>query len=402
VILGALLGTGAIQAANLATAMIAARALLPEGRGDLALVVLWPMLSAQIASLSLNEALLVLTASRSGDPKRLFATGLWFTLALAAVGAAVAGLWLAPAALALRPDEVQAAGRLCLLLVPASMVSTFFLDTVRGRLDHRGWIVLRGVQAVTYLLGAALAWWSGAGLPGFALAFVLSHAFALAVSGARLATTGGLPLSGAGREAARPLVALGLRLHAGFVVQVLGGRIDQIAIAVLLDSAALGLYAAAMTIVLGVLQLAQSVSQAAFPRVLATADLAARAAALRRVLVQVLAGVTLAAATFALLADLVVRLLFGEAFAPAAEIVRLLLLGMVPHASREVFMAALKSGDRPLAIGRAELLSLAFFASALALAVPRLGAAGAAAAYAATQWFVAAVMAWQSRDLLRA
>ena len=75
-IFGALLGTAATQAAKLATAMIVARALLPEGRGDLQLVVLWPMLAAQIASLSLNEALLVLTASGSGDRRRLFAAGL--------------------------------------------------------------------------------------------------------------------------------------------------------------------------------------------------------------------------------------------------------------------------------------------------------------------------------------
>ena len=61
----ALLGTAATQAANLATAMIAARALLPEGRGDLALIVLWPMLAAQVASLSLSEALLVLTAGNA-------------------------------------------------------------------------------------------------------------------------------------------------------------------------------------------------------------------------------------------------------------------------------------------------------------------------------------------------
>jgi len=397
----ALLGTAATQAANLATAMIAARALLPEGRGDLALIVLWPMLAAQVASLSLSEALLVLTASGRGDSRRLFATGLWLTLALAAVAAAVAGVWLAPATLALRPEEVQAAGRLCLWLVPATLLSTLILDSLRGRLDHTGWAVLRSVQALAYLAGAVLAWRLGSGLMGFALAFVASHAVALLASGVRLASKGGIALV-PDRETARPLVGLGLRLHAGFVVQVLGGRVDQIAIALLLDPAQLGLYAAAMTLILGLLQLTASVSQAAFPKVLALPARPERALAIRRTMMLVLAGIALAAVLLFALAGLVVRLLFGPDFAPAADLVRLLLLGIVPHASREVFMVALKADGRPLAVGQAEVLSLGFFVLALALLVPRHGAAGAAAAYAATQWLVALVMAWQSRGLFRA
>jgi O-antigen/teichoic acid export membrane protein len=400
VILGALFGTAATQAANLATAMIVARALLPEGRGDLQLVVLWPMLAAQIASLSLNEALLVTTASRTGEPRRLFATALWLTLALAVPAAGIAGLWLAPETLALRPEEVKEAGRLCLWLVPASMLSILFLDTMRGRLDNHGWAVLRTVQAIAYLVGTLLAWHLGAGIIGFALAFILSHALAMLASGIRVARLGGFSLDAPDGEAAQPLVSLGLRLHVGFVVQVLGGRVDQIAIALLLDSSALGLYAAAMTLILGLLQLAQSVSQASFARVVAAADRAAKAVAIRRTLGLVLGGVALAAFVLFVLAEIVIRLLFGAAFAPAADLVRLLLLGIVPHASREVFMLALKADGRPLAIGHAESLSLGFFAALLALAVPEHGAAGAAAAYAATQWLVALVMAWQSRSLL--
>ena len=400
-IFGALAGTAATQAANLATAMIAARALLPEGRGDLALAVLWPMLTAQMASLSLNEAMLVLAASGKGDPRRLFAAGFWITAALALIAAGIAGIWLAPAALSMRPDDVQEAGRLCLWLVPSTLFSTFFLDALRGRLDHIGWTALRTVQALTYLAGALLAWRLGAGIVGFAAAFVASHLIAAAAAGARLVRTSGLALAGPDRESAARLAGLGLRLHAGFVVQVLGGRVDQIAIALLLDPTSLGLYAAAMTLILGLLQLSQSVSQASFARVLALQDPAGRAEAIRRLLVLVLGGIALAAALLLPLADIVVRLLYGADFAPAAPLVRLLLIGIVPHASREVFMVALKSDGRPLAVGQAEAMSLIFFAATLAVLVPRFGAAGAAGAYAATQWLVALAMAWQSRALFR-
>jgi O-antigen/teichoic acid export membrane protein len=328
-ILGALLGTAATQAANLGTAMIVARALLPEGRGDLQLVVLWPMLAAQIASLSLNEALLVLTASRQGDARRLFATAI-------------------------------------------------------------------------YLAGALAAWLAGAGLAGFALAFLVSHLLAMAAAGGRLTLRGWFAAGRPDRPTASRLAGLGARLHLGFVVQVLGGRVDQIAIAMLLEPTDLGLYAAAMTLVLGLLQLAASVSQAMFPRVLALAEQGARAKAVRLALALVLAGILAAALALYGLADLVVHLLFGPAFTSAADLVRLLLIGIVPHASRDVLMVALKAEGRPLAIGQAEIVSLVFFGTALALLVPRFGAAGAAMAYAATQWLVALALAWQSRALLTA
>lgn len=102
-----------------------------------------------------------------------------------------------------------------------------------------------------------------------------------------------------------------------------------------------------MTLILGLLQLTASVSQAAFPKVLALPARPERAEAIRRTMLRVLAGIALAAVFLFALADLVIRLLFGPDFAPAADLVRLLLLGIVPHASREVFMVALKSDGRP-------------------------------------------------------
>jgi O-antigen/teichoic acid export membrane protein len=360
------------------------------------------MLAAQILSLSLNEALLVLTASRRGDAARLFATALWLTLGLSALAAGIAALWIVPWALAARPDLVQATGRLCLWLIPTALLSTVFLDALRGRHDEAGWVMLRVVQSVAYSFGAVAAWSLGAGLYGFALAFVASHALAMIAAGGRLAGRGWFAAGVADTGAAGDLAGLGARLQLGFVVQVLGGRVDQVVIAVLLDSAALGLYAAAMTLILGLLQLAASVSQASFPRVLALIDRAARVQAVRRTLALVLGGILAAAVALAVLADLVVRLLFGPDFLPAADLVRLLLVGIVPHASRDVLAMALKSEGRPLAAGQAETLSLIFFVLALALLVPRHGAAGAAAAYAATQWVVALAMAWHARGLLMA
>ena len=48
------LSTGFIQLANLATGILAARLLHPEGRGELALLVLWAVLVANLGSMGLR------------------------------------------------------------------------------------------------------------------------------------------------------------------------------------------------------------------------------------------------------------------------------------------------------------------------------------------------------------
>ena len=50
--------TAYIQVLNIATGLIAARILLPEGRGELAALMLWPGLIAELGNLGLSDALL--------------------------------------------------------------------------------------------------------------------------------------------------------------------------------------------------------------------------------------------------------------------------------------------------------------------------------------------------------
>src|SRR5215470_16531236 len=87
------LTTGVLQLANLASGLLAARLLLPEGRGALAIAILWPTTLAYLLLLGLSDAVTYYSANRQEDPRRVFGAALWLGLSLSAL-AMLAGHWI--------------------------------------------------------------------------------------------------------------------------------------------------------------------------------------------------------------------------------------------------------------------------------------------------------------------
>ena len=59
-----------IQVVNVATGLLAARLLLAEGRGELAALMLWPGLVAELGCLALSDAMLYRLASGASPATR--------------------------------------------------------------------------------------------------------------------------------------------------------------------------------------------------------------------------------------------------------------------------------------------------------------------------------------------
>src|SRR3954470_20467479 len=72
-----ILTTGVLQLANLASGLLAARLLLPEGRGALAIAILWPTTLAYLLLFGLSDAVTYYSANRQERPERVFAAALW-------------------------------------------------------------------------------------------------------------------------------------------------------------------------------------------------------------------------------------------------------------------------------------------------------------------------------------
>src|SRR5262245_40443524 len=77
--------TALMQLANIASGVLAARLLLPEGRGALAIAILWPSLFAAVGFLSSDQGITYYAASRRESTASVLTTGLCLAFALSII-----------------------------------------------------------------------------------------------------------------------------------------------------------------------------------------------------------------------------------------------------------------------------------------------------------------------------
>src|SRR5581483_8800584 len=172
-----ILTTGVQQLANLASGLLAARLLLPEGRGALAVAILWPTTLAYLLLLGLNDAVLYYSANRQEPPQRVFAAALWIGLAASAVAMLAGWLVVLPLAYADYPSETRQLAGLLLLIIPFHILGMVFQEMLRGHHRMTAWNLLRVALGVGYvLLILAAIGFGGATVTGFGIAYLLSHA----------------------------------------------------------------------------------------------------------------------------------------------------------------------------------------------------------------------------------
>lgn len=387
-----ILTTGILQVANLASGLLAARLLLPEGRGALAIAILWPTTLAYLLLFGLSDAVLYHSANRREPPERVFAAALWLGLSLSALAMLAGHLVVIPLAYGHLDAGTRELASALLWLIPLHILGLVFQEMLRGHHRMVAWNALRIALGVGYVLFILAVLALGpATVDGFGLAYLASHVPPMA---------GALALCGAAgwvgwrlhADTARRLLGYGARLHVGAVVAMLNGRIDQMLIAWALSPALMGLYVVAVTVSQITATLANSITMVAWPRAAAASD-ADRPIVIGRFLRLTVALMLATTIVLWIAAPWLIALLFGPAFAEATPVVRVLLLGALPIAIKEFFVLAFKAYDRALAISKGELVTLAINAALLAALIPPFGLLGAAAAYAAARWIVVLYLA---------
>jgi O-antigen/teichoic acid export membrane protein len=382
-----------IQVLNIATGLIAARLLLPEGRGELAALMLWPGLVAELGCLALSDALLYRLASGAASPRVLCGT-------ILALGAALCAL-LIPIGFAILPfvmpghdpDIVAAAWWYMALYLPTYFASLFAANMFQGRLDLVAWNAVRAIVPTLYLAGILiLGFLIAPEAPEFAAANVAAMVASAAFGVALMVRRGWFGLR-ADLGEARALAVYGAKAHAGEVLHSLRQKLDQAVVATLMSASELGLYAVALTIANGPLILVQTIANIAFPKISAQPTLAGKVEVFGRYLRLSMAVVVAVDIVLWTLNAWLVPLLFGRAFAPATPIANLALVGLLPFAAKLLCAAALKACDRALAIPRAEFWGLVVVAPALFVLVPAYGLMGAAASLVIAQTVTAVLLA---------
>ena len=358
------LGTSATNAAillcGLATGVLSARLLGPEGRGALAVVLFWPQLITSLGLLSLPAAMIFRRGRPDADRIALAATGAWLALGLSALGVLVGCLALP---FLLRGSSAGALAQAYLLaFVPFNFLALTLLALDQGDLRFARYNLSRLLPSAAYLTGLLVLWrldavsvaslvW--ASWLGTALTAVLRLYQCRAALRARPSLA-----------EARRLAGFGARLHGAAVLAVLLAQADRLVVITFWDDASLGLYVVALTLATAGL----NVGTGAFtvlllPRLARASDSEAQ----RRIMGQTLRYVTLlltaGTALLLLLCPWLLPFLFGQAYAGAVGVCLLLLVACLPAALRQVIVSGLSgTGDwRPRILAHA--LALGTFAA---------------------------------------
>lgn len=372
-----LVGTFGTQALVMVGGILAARILGVEDRGHQALFVVLTAALGQILSMGLPVAL-TYSIARQPDSSRAL---LRLTVPLIATQA-IAGLLLNMVAVlavtAGSETRVRDAGLIGALIVPFYIGNGVILGVLQGLRLFRSLTVFRLLTPAAYSFSLLAAYLLA---EGSLLAVMALWAAATGVSflvGCLLLRRALGPGSVRPLEERRSLLSFGLKAMLGSVSPLEAFRLDQGVVGLFLSPTALGLYTSGVAFTnlprLG----AQAVGLVGLPHVASQRDPRLQ----RRAVVQFSGiGTALALAICAVvfvLAPWLVPFLFGAAFAPAAELTRILIFSAAFAGTRRVISDAVTGAGLPAIGSQGELLSWVTLTGALALLLPPYGAKGVA------------------------
>jgi O-antigen/teichoic acid export membrane protein len=366
----------AIILINMATGMITARMLGPEGRGVLAAIILWPQFLSFATTLGLHSALLFHVKKTPEDEGSLYYASL-FLSGFTGLFAIIAGVLLIPYWVeAHTPTTVVIAQ--CLMLV-APFMHLYFLNTAffRAReqfhLFNRMRYIIPLLTLFTLLLLSFMELLTPftAGLAYFA-PYVPVTLWSV-IHGTRLHPS---PRLLGLRSAIRRIVKYGMESYG---IDLLGNMIlymDQIILVSLLAPGPLGLYVVAVSLSRMVNIFSSSIIMVLFPKVSGLTDEDAAHLSLR-VFKFSTAFALIGASIIMLIAPLVIRLLYGELFLESIPVFRLLLLEVVLGGAAMVLGQAFMAIGKPMILTISQGIGIILIIPLMYVLVPRYGITGA-------------------------
>jgi stage V sporulation protein B len=364
------------QIVRLATALLLIALLDPAARGFQSLLVLVPTLLASLTLLGVMSATPVLL-HRGVDQQRLLSNLLGLGLVVIGVLAVLLPPALPLLARFLSGEYVVTTADVVigLLLLPPMLLGDYLRALLLARRELRAVAVTQSATAIAQLI-AALVLVLALGLgPGGALwAIVLGGWIGFAWTVRAVLPLGRLTpcLDG---DVLRPLLGLGLRGHAGNVVQTFNYRLDALLVQGFLGQAAVGLYQTGVLLAEMIWYLPNAVSAALLPQIAATGDSSITPRVARHtLLLTTLGAIGLIAVAWP--AMTLLRPAYLGAIAPMA----ILLLGVVALSLHKVVAGDLSGRGLPQYPSITSAVALVVTIVANLLLIPRFGITGAALA----------------------
>jgi O-antigen/teichoic acid export membrane protein len=137
------------------TSVASARLLGPQGRGELAAVILWPLLLVMLFSLGINQATVFHTGQRRHSIPEVWTASTLITL-VQSLCVVLVGLVVIPVALHRYSPEVRHLALIFLFATPLLPMLGCPGNLLQGRLDFFSFNVIRTTPPLVYALGLAV------------------------------------------------------------------------------------------------------------------------------------------------------------------------------------------------------------------------------------------------------
>ena len=367
----------AIQALGIISGVLTARLLGPEGRGELAAVLLWPTVLSAIGCLSVHESMAYLVGKDSRRVGELGVTGLTLGVLLG-LSIMVIGYGLVPALLGSGKGGMVPLARLYLLVIPLGFISGFLIALDQGRMRFTRYNLLRLVQPASYVAFLLALWFSRwIEVRSVVLANLVSAGVA-----ALVVFIGAVPLfrTGEGPKlgAVRGLLQHSWRFHLVTMTLIVSGQLDQMFVVWFLDERTIGLYVVALTVAQAHLLFGNSFAQVGMPAITHCPDEEAGRRLLARqfryaALVSCLTALALAATV-----PVLIPFLFGRAFDGSVTISWILILAATARNLSLVLGLGLRGLGHPHAATAGTIVGILLMVVLAPWTAPLFGAHGVA------------------------
>lgn len=371
----ALIGRSGTLAINTATGILTARALRPDGRGELAAMILWPIFLSGAFTLGLPNSLLYTLRIKRLPEAILVSTAMLIALLLSVI-TCILGFFLLPHWLVHYPAEVVRTAQWFMISTPA----TILLLVGRAAWEARGRF---GTSAAALLTPSIVT------LTGLILLLVTHHL--TAITGAWTYVLAGIaPLVWIVvslrsdfvlrwremRGAASDLMSYGLRSYGIDLCGSLSQYVDQALVLGMLMPSQMGTYTVALSLSRMVNVIFTSVASVVFPKAMDLDVAGGFRLAIRAVLGSFAIAIP-AAAVLAVGSSFALRLLYGPEYAVASGLLQVLLLEAIVSGAVNILSQPFMAQGKPGTVTILQVVGLATTVPLILVLVPRMGPEGA-------------------------
>lgn len=373
------LGTFLIQFLNIFSGIIIARILLPQGRGELTAIMLWPSLIATIGNFGIIEALSYYTAKNDLYHNKTLLSTCLIVITILSLILATSGYFILPFLLTEYSPTTLSIGRFYLILyIPLNFFTLSFAFTILGRLRLLEYNIVRVFLYVVNVIGLFILIILGkVSLSGIIWFAILANTSTLFLSMFIVISNGWL-FWNPDIMVLKKLLTYGISAHLGSVANYLNSRLDQLLIAAFFIPSTLGIYVVAVTISGGVSLCSGTIAVVAFPQISNLQSLEEKEIAFGRYMRFTIYFSFLIALVLFVMTPWLLQVFFGNDYLQATWVARVLIIASVPLACNQIFDAGFKAYNNPIISSKAQVIGLVVTGLSLWLLLPRYQAIGAA------------------------